>query len=138
MTLNISNALKSFQLADYVDLDCGTFDLQVRQAAFHNDRFRAKAAQRALAAKKKSLVNDESTLTGNIEEDMKLLCEDLIVGWGTRPLRDDDGNEIEYSPVVMMEIFRMGAEGKVLFGKIQAAVADETNFAITDKDLGNS
>lgn len=138
MSLKISKALERFNLAEYVDLDCGTFDVKIRQAAVHNDGFRAAVAKKALAAKRKSLAPDPNTITGRLEDDMELICHYVIQGWGTRPLCDDDGKEVDYSPDVMLEIFKSGTAGKTLYGKISMAAVDESLFVISDDDLKNS
>jgi hypothetical protein len=138
MTLNISKALKVFDLAEFADLNCGEFDIRIRQAAVHNEGFRAAVAKRSMAAKRKSLVPDKGSLTGNFEQDVELFCEMIVVGWGKRALTDDDGNEVAWSRDVGYEMFTSTQEGKVLFGKVmQNAVSDEV-FAITEADTKNS
>lgn len=138
MTLNVTEALKAFELADAVDLDCGTFDIRITQAAVHNEGFRAAVAKRTMAAKRKSLVPDQGSLTGSFEQDVELFCELIIQGWGKRPLLNDDKKEVKWSHTVGLELFTSTREGKVLFGKImQAAVSDEM-FVLTEEDRGNS
>lgn len=137
MTLKISNALSSFDLAEYAQLDCGAFDLTIRQAAVHNDSFRAAIAEKALAAKKKSLAINRGTLTGSFEQDVSLFVEFIIVGWGDRPLMDDDGNPVEFTKENITEIFTSTRQGRVLFGKVQAAAVDDKTFLITEEDAKN-
>jgi len=138
MSLNISKALSGFDLAEYVELDCGTFDVKIQQAAIHNEKFRAAVAAKSLAGKKKSLVVQKGTVTGSFEQDIELFIDHVIVGWGMRPLRDNDGSEVEFNADNLREIFTGSREGRVLFGKIQAAAVDDTVFAITQEDEGNS
>jgi len=137
MALKLSNALADFDLAEYVELDCGSFDIKIKQAAIHNEEFRAAVAKKALSAKKKSLVPDAGTLTGNYEEDVALFVENVLVGWGARPLKDDDGKEIPGTPENFTELFTSTRQGKILFGKIQTSAVDDELFAIKDEDLKN-
>ena len=137
MALNIGNALAGFDLAEQVELDCGTFDLLIQQAAVHNESFRAAVAQKALAGKKKSLVVQKGTLTGSFEQDVELFAEHVVVGWGERPLKDDEGNEVPFNKSNLVELFTSSRAGRVLFGKVQAAAVDDQLFAITEDDLGN-
>ena len=138
MTLNVGKALAAFEMADAVDLDCGDFDIRIRQAALHNEEFRAAVAKRTMRAKRTSIVPATGTLTGNFNEDVRLFCDLIVLGWGDRPLMDDDGEPVAYSPQVGFELFTDTKEGKVLFGKVQqAAVADDL-FVITEEDRKNS
>lgn len=136
MTLKISNAMASFDVADLVDLDCGSFDIKIRQAAIHNEDFRAAIARKALQAKKKRLVSDPGSLTGAHEEDVELFIETIFLSWGKRPMLDDDKNPVDFTPENLREIFNT-KQGKVLFGRIQTAAVDDQLFAIKDSDLGN-
>lgn len=138
MALKLSNALAGFDLAEQVELDCGTFDLLIQQAAVHNEAFRSAIAQKALAGKKKSLVVQKGTLTGSFEQDVALFAEHVVLGWGARPLIDDDGEPVPFSKENIIEIFTSSREGRVLFGKVQAAAVDDQVFAIREEDLGNS
>lgn len=138
MTLNISKALSGFDLAEAVELDCGSFDILIRQAAIHNEGFRAAVAKRALAAKKRSLVPDQGSLTGSFEEDVELFIENILQDWGTRPLKDDDGKKVDFTPENLRTIFTGSRQGKILFTKIQTAAIDDQLFAIREDDLKNS
>lgn len=138
MALNISNALSAFDMADFVDLDCGSFEIRIAQAAIHNDDFRAAIAKRSLAAKKKSLVPDQGTMTGSLEEDVNLFIDNVVIGWSDdKPLIDNNGDEVPATPENLRELFLSSREGKVLFGKIQTAAVDDTLFAISETDKGN-
>ncbi len=56
------------------------------------------------------------------------------IGWGKRPLADDDDKVVEYTVDVGRELFTATDQGKVLFGKVmQNAVSDEV-FLITEED----
>ncbi len=137
MTLNVSNALKPFELAEFSDLDCGSFDIRIRQAAVHSESFRAAIAKRTLASRRKSIVPDKGSMTGSFEQDVELFLEAIVVGWGKRPLAEDDGKVVEYTVDVGRELFTSTDEGKVLFGKVmQNAVADDV-FLITEEDRKN-
>lgn len=128
--------MSSFDVAEFVDLDCGSFDIKIRQAAAHNERFRAAVAKRSLNAKKKSLVIQQGTQTGSYEEDIELYLDCVIEGWGERPMKDDSGDDIPFTRENMREIFNT-KEGKVLFGKIQLAASDDSLFAIREEDEKN-
>lgn len=135
---NFEKALAAFETADYADLDCGTFDVRVRQAAVHNEKFRAAVASRTMAAKRKSLVPEKGSMTGSFDQDVELFLDAVIVGWGERPLTDDDGKEVEYSRDFARGLFVGDKRGRALFGKImQAAVSDQV-FALDEADEGNS
>lgn len=138
MTLNISKALKPFSMADFADIDCGDFEIRIKQAAVHNDDFRAAVAARSMRAKRKSIVPEKGSLTGSFDEDVELFLDAVIEGWGERPLTDDDGKPVKYTRKVGLELFtEQGKEGRVLFSKImQAAVSDEM-FLIGEEDRGN-
>lgn len=138
MTLKLSNALSGFDLAEFVELDCGSFDLKIQQAAVHNESFRSAVAKKALAAKKKSLVVQKGTLTGSLEQDVALFADHVVVGWGARPLMDDDGKEVPFNRDNIIELFTSSREGRVLFGKVQAAAVDDALFAIREEDSKNS
>lgn len=138
MTLKVSEALAAFELADIVELNCGTFDINITQAAVHNESFRAAVSKRAMAAKRKSLVPDQGTLTGSLEQDVELFCELIVQGWGKRPLKDDDGKVIPWSRDVGYELFTSTKQGKVLFGKVQQAAISDEMFLIGEEDKGNS
>lgn len=147
MALKISKAMAKFDLAEFVDLDCGDFELRITQAAIHNEEFRTNVSKRALAAKRKSVVPDLGTMTGSYEEDVKLFVDLIIKGWGQKkPLKDDDGNVIPYSKAVAMELFGIGdgideklrRQGKVLFGKVMQAAIDDKMFALSEDDTKNS
>jgi hypothetical protein len=139
MQLNLSNALGGFDLAEEAQLDCGTFDLVVRQAAPHNAAFKAAVAKKNLAVKKKSLAVDKGTLTGSEEADVELFVETVIIGWGDRPLKQDDGSEVAYSPEVMKAIFMdTGRPGKILFAKVMTACTNDEYFVVRDEDIKNS
>lgn len=139
MALKLTQALSGFNLAEFVDLNCGTFEIRIVQAAIHNEKFRAAITKRSLAAKKKSLVPDQGTLTGSLEEDVNLFIENVILGWSDeKPLMDDDGNLVESTPENLRELFLGSKEGKVLFGKVQAAAVDDSMFALSEEDEGKS
>lgn len=139
MALKVSNAMADFQLAETVELDCGKFDMVIRQAAIHNEEFKSEVAKRALNSKKKSLVPDSGTLTGSEEQDMELIIDLCFVGWGERPFLDDDGEIVPPTKENLMFIFKeTGHPGKVLFAKVQQACLDEKLFVIREEDLGNS
>ena len=137
MSLRLSKALGGFKTAEVVDLDCGDYDIAIRQVAFHNRNFRASVAGSMLAQKKKTLRRDPGTMTGSEDGDVKFYIEHIIVGWGARPMKDDDGMSIEPTPENFFEIFTSSPEGRVLFGKIQEASADEQLFQIREDDLKN-
>jgi hypothetical protein len=137
MGLQISKALEKFNLADYVDLNCGDFDVKIKAAAMHNEGFRAAVAKRAVVAKKKSLAVDKDTITGNFEEDVKLFIEEIIVGWGDRPLMDDNGKEVEANAENLFELFTSTKQGRILFSKIHIASVDDELFKVTEEDLKN-
>ena len=133
MELKLENALAAFNTADECDLDCGVFDIRIRPAATHNPLFRAAIAKRGLSAKKRKLTPDRGTVTGNFEEDVELFIEAVIMGWGARPLKDDDGNTVEYSADVARAMFLTGP-GRKLFDKIIRAAVDDDVFEITEED----
>lgn len=138
MALKISNAMSTFDMAETIILDCGTFDLRIKQAAMHNEQFKAAVAKRSLAARKKSAVPDQNTLTGSYEEDVKLFVDNVIEGWGKKALMDDDGKEVEANPDNLFELFtKTGKNGRYLFGKVQMAAVDDALFAVNDADAGN-
>ncbi len=137
MALKLTNALSNFDLAEFVDLDCGTFDIKIQQAAIHNEKFRAAIAKRALQAKKTSLVTNGTSLTGSFDQDVELFIEHVLISWGERPLLDDDGKEVPFTADNLREIFTSSREGKILFGKIQTAAVSDEVFAITDEDAKN-
>jgi hypothetical protein len=138
MTLNVSKALSQFELADAVDLNCGAFDIRIQQAAVHNEAFRAAVAKRSMSAKRRSIVPVRGTLTGDFNEDVRLFCDLIVLGWGERPLMDDDGVAVVWNKDTGFELFTSTKEGRVLFGKVmQAAVSDEM-FTISEEDSGNS
>ncbi len=139
MALNISNALAGFDLAEFVDLDCGSFEIRIKQAAIHNDQFRAAITKRSLAAKKKSLVPDQGTMTGSLEEDVNLFIENVVVGWSDeKPLKDNEGKVVKATPDNLRELFLGSREGKILFGKVQTAAVDDSLFAMDEADVKNS
>lgn len=147
MALKIGKALSKFDLADEVDLNCGDFDLRCRQAAVHNEDFRAAVTQRAQRVRRKTLVPTQGTLTGSFEEDVALFCEKVILGWGERPLKDDDGKVVKWTKEVGMELFGAVAhpdsdpavvrQGKVLFGKVMQGTTSDDLFIVREEDLGN-
>ena len=138
MTLNVGNALKPFRLAEFSDLDCGDFDIRIRQAAIHSETFRAAVAKYSLVSRRKKITPAQGSTTGSFEQDVELFLEAVIIGWGKRHLVDDDKNVVDYTVDVGRELFTSTPEGKVLFGKVmQNAVSDEV-FTITEADLGNS
>jgi len=130
--------MADFALAQNAHLDCGSFDIVIRQAALHNEEFRAAAATFAVNNKKKSLVSDKKSMTGNFDDDVRLVIEGIIVGWGDRPMLDDDGEVIEANSENLFEIFTSSREGKILFNKIMQAATNEDMFKVTEEDLGNS
>lgn len=136
MSLKLDNALSNFDTADEIELKCGTFDIVIRQAALHNEKFRAAIAKRALKAKKKSLVVEQGTLTGNFEQDVALFVDVLIVGWGKRPLKDDNKKVVPCNRENLTELFTGSKQGKVLFSRIQVAAVDDELFLVTEEDLG--
>ncbi len=123
-------------MADQVELDCGEFDIIIRQAAVHNEAFRASIVKHTLVAKKKSLVVKEGTTTGSYEEDVKLFFNHVMVGWGERPFAIN-GVAMPWTEENLLRMFTT-KKGKVLFSKIQLAATDEKLFVIKDDDLGNS
>jgi len=138
MNLNISKAMSTFDMADTITLDCGLFDLRIRQAALHNEEFKAAVTKRSLAAKKKSAVPDQNTMTGSYEEDVKLFVENIIEGWGKKPLVDDDGKEVKATPENLVALFTTtGKNGVYLFSKLQMAAVDDGLFALSEEDMGN-
>ena len=133
------NVLGAYDLAEEMELDCGVFDLVIRQAAMHNERFKAAVTRRALQRKRKSLVVEEGTITGGFEDDVEVYIETILVRWGTRPLRDKNGEEVLFNADNLRALFkRQGHRGRVLFGKIVESASTESAFKIEEKDLGNS
>jgi hypothetical protein len=137
MTLNISKALADFDLADYCDIDCGKFDIRIRQAAIHNEDFRAAVSKRAMAAKRKSLVPDRGAMTGSYKEDVKLFLDLIIQGWGDHPMKDDNGKDVVWTKEFGYEMFTTLQAGRVLFGKIMKAATEDEMFMIAPDDMGN-
>ncbi len=138
MTLNIGKALKPFEMAVHADLDCGSFDIRIKQAAVHSEDFRAAVASRTIVSRRKKIVPEKGSMTGSFEDDVELFLDAVVVGWGKRPLTDDEGEVIEYTTGVGRELFTSTKEGKVLFGKVmQNAVSDDV-FVITEEDRKNS
>ncbi len=138
MSLNIGKALAAFELADMVDLNCGSFDIRIRQAALHNEEFRASVAKRSMSARKKTLVPEKGSLTGHFESDVDLFLDVVVAGWGERPLKNDDDRVVKYSKEVGRELFTSSKEGRVLFSKVMAAAIDDELFVIREEDRGNS
>lgn len=139
MALNISNAMSTFDMAETILLDCGSFDLRIAQAALHNEQFKAAVARKSLSAKKKSAVPDQNTMTGNFEDDVSLFVENIILGWGNKPLVDDDGKTVKATKENLTSLFMdTGKNGVYLFGKVQVAAIDDALFAVSKEDMGNS
>jgi hypothetical protein len=138
MTLNVTKALEAFNLADYVDIDCGSFEIRIAQAAVHNEAFRAAVASRSMRAKRRSVVPEKGSLTGSFEEDVELFLDVVIQGWGeTKPLKDDDGKAVKYTKDVGRELFTSSKQGRVLFGKIMRAAVDDETFSVSEEDRKN-
>lgn len=138
MTLNIEKALAGYELADLVDLNCGTFDIRICQAAVHNEDFRAAVAKRSMAAKRRSLMPEKGSITGNFVEDVELFVDLIIKGWGDRPLMDDDGEVVPWTKANGMALFTSSKKGKVLFSKVMVAATEDELFLLRDEDRGNS
>lgn len=137
MTLQLTKALAGFNLAEEVELDCGIFDVVIRQAAVHNEAFRAAITQKTIEGKKRSLTAQKGSITGTYEQDVELFIDHVLISWGKRPLVDDNGNTVPFVPANLRELFTGSRAGRVLFAKIQAAAVDDQMFAVTDADLGN-
>lgn len=135
--VDITKAMAAFDLSETAELNCGTFDIVIRQAAAHNTAFKAAVQKKALKAKKKSLAVVQGTVTGSEETDQELLIETVIVGWGERPLCDDAGNPVPFSAEVLMAMFAT-KPGKVLYSKIMEAAMRDDTFSIAQVDVGNS
>ncbi len=139
MALKITKAMSKFDLAEQIELDCGDFDIVCRQAALHNADFKAAVARRQLQRNKSKLSPEPGSQTGSFETDVQLYIESVFVSWGERPLKDDDGEVVPFSSENLLELFtKTGDAGRVLFGKIQLATADEAMFSISEATLGNS
>jgi len=139
MQINLTKALSAFTLSKTAVLDCGEFNIRIRQAAIHNEEFKVAVTKRALRAKKHSLVPTPGTMTGNFDEDVSLIVDTVMVGWGDKPLTDDEGKVLEYTPELATVLFTSTDQGKVLFNKVvQAAMADATFAGQKDDGLGNS
>lgn len=138
MTLNISKALEAFTLADFADIDCGSFEIRITQAAVHNEGFRAAVAARSLRAKRRSVVPEKGSLTGSFEEDVELFLDVVIQGWGEKkPLRDDEGALVAYTKDVGRQLFTGSKQGRVLFGKIMRAAVEDETFSVGEEDRKN-
>jgi len=133
---SIDAELTGFDMADTAELDCGEFDIVIRQAAIHNETFRASVVKHTMAAKKKSLVVKEGTTTGSYEQDVNLFIEHVLVGWGERPFKVR-GVAMPWTSENLQMMFST-RKGKVLFSKIQLAAVEEKLFVIREEDLGNS
>jgi hypothetical protein len=98
MALKLSNALSNFGRYEFVDLDCGEFSIKIKQCASHNAQVKAEISRIALRSKKTSIVSSPTSLTGSEEGDIEFFIKFIIVGWGEKPLKDDDGVEVPCTP----------------------------------------
>ncbi|MBL3676458.1 MAG: hypothetical protein JKP98_12580 [Rhodobacteraceae bacterium] len=137
MALKLSNALSNFGRYEFVDLDCGEFSIKIKQCASHNAQVKAEISRIALRSKKTSIVSSPTSLTGSEEGDIEFFIKFIIVGWGEKPLKDDDGVEVPCTPENLKEIFTSSQEGRILFDKIKIASMDDAMFAVSDTDTKN-
>ena len=139
MTLNISNALS--QLPDFAEttkLDCGPFDVVIRPANEMNELFTAALARKQLKPNNRDLSKTAiDTLTGSVLDDDELFFETVMVCWGDKPLKDDDGKIVDFSKSNLKEIFSENEKGRRIFKKIKLAAMNEATFQITEEDLKN-
>jgi tape measure domain-containing protein len=135
MALKLSNALSNFGRYEFVDLDCGEFSIKIKQCASHNAQVKAEISRIALRSKKTSIVSSPTSLTGSEEGDIEFFIKFIIVGWGEKPLKDDDGVEVPCTPENLKEIFTSSQEGRILFDKIKIASMDDAMFAVSDTAL---
>ena len=133
MEISLTNALKPFSRAEEVEVDCGGgWFISVRQAAVHNQGFRAAVLKYKTGDK--SLINNRG-LTGYDDTDYKFFCENMITGW--RGLVDDSKNTVEFTPLIAEEIFKSSNQGKVLFHKLLGISINDSMFEY-DKETKNS
>ena len=124
MDIKLNNALKPFARAEEVEVDCGGgWFISVRQAAIHNQGFRAAVLK--YKTNDKRLVNG-SGLTGYDDTDYKFFCENMITGW--RGLKDDEELPVEFTPLIAEEIFKSSSQGKVLFHKLMGIATTDSIF----------
>ena len=135
--LKIAKSMRGFRMAKEVELDCGDFDIVIKQVAFHNPDFKAALTATVMEMRKKTVSREAGTITGTQEGDMLFYINNIVVSWGKRPMRDDDDNIIDCNTENLLEIFST-EEGKVLFGKIQEAASDDQLFTLREGELGNS
>ncbi len=139
-SLKLNNALTGFFRADTAIIDCGPFDVEIKQAANHNDSFRAATTARMLGNNNKRAVasgRSASLSAGDYADDVELFIDELFVGWGPRPMKDDSGKDVPTDKETLRSIFMSGKAGKVFFNKLQAAALSDDVFKVTDEDLGN-
>jgi hypothetical protein len=98
---------------------------------------KAEISRIALRSKKTSIVSSPTSLTGSEEGDIEFFIKFIIVGWGEKPLKDDDGVEVPCTPENLKEIFTSSQEGRILFDKIKIASMDDAMFAVSDTDTKN-
>ena len=126
--LQLTKALGTFNLAQEVEIDCGTFSVTIRQASPSNQKFRAEIAKRQRISRRK-IAPDATTITGSVEDDVKLFCDLLLVGW---TMKDDSDKLVPIGDAE--QVFLGSREGQTLFFKLLQAALDDQVFRITEAD----
>lgn len=148
-----SNALGMYRRVDTIEVDCGTFRVEIRsyqslykELGDEKVRLRSEGLlpketvaapkprkHRTLTVASMKPAEAQNTETsefilGSKERDQRFFAEHVIVNW--KDLKDDDGNEVPYSPDVAMELFASPG-GDELYGELLVASLDAANFIAT-------
>lgn len=146
--MTFSKALSGYNRVDTIEIDCGTFSLELRsyqsvfkelgdeQARLRSEGLLAtdpvpaprKRSTRTAAALNPVTVqrSDETPyLLGTKERDQRFFATHVIAGW--KGLQNDAGEEVPYSPDTAMELFASPG-GEELYNELLMASLDVSNF----------
>lgn len=148
-----SNALSMYRRVDAIEVDCGTFRVEIRsyqslykelgdeKVRLRSEGLLPKESVSAPQPRKHRTITAASMkpteavkvdvpefILGSKERDQRFFAEHVIVNW--KDLKDDDGNEVPYSPDVAMELFASPG-GDELYSELLVASLDPMNFVNT-------
>lgn len=144
------NALNMYRRADTVEVDCGTFSVELRsyqslykELGDEKVRLRSEGIlpaesvtpqprkRKTTTAARMQGVDAAATgdniefILGSKERDQRFFAEHVLVNW--KGLKDDDGVEVPYSADAAMELFNSPG-GDELYSELLVAALDPMNF----------
>lgn len=138
MTLKLTKALQPLNLADTCEIKLSeNFTVSICEAAAHNQFYMARLHKLAVAQPTHPMRDPQSSFwqdvfEGKLTPDTEsFLTEVILTGWA---LKDDDCNDVPFTPELAREVLTTDQAGRVIASKVLRAALTPANFEVVIKN----